>query len=107
MDIRSMGSLMPQAKIPDVDVKDANKLKEACNGFEAMFINQIFKSMRSTLTGKGLLDGGTGMDVYKSMYDQYLADEIASGDNGIGLGDMLHEQLSKTLSKRQKHIKMP
>ncbi|OQY13185.1 MAG: hypothetical protein B6I31_01680 [Desulfobacteraceae bacterium 4572_19] len=91
----------PQVKMPEVNVKEAEKLKDSCNGFEAIFVNQMLKSMRSTLSGEGLLDGGTGMDIYKSMYDQHLADNIANSDNGIGIGDMLYRQLSKSLPKEK------
>ena len=33
------------------------KLREACQGFESVFLSQLFKEMRSTLPKGGLLHG--------------------------------------------------
>lgn len=73
------------------------ELKEACAGFEAIFLNTMIKSMRKSLPGDALLDGSHGMDIYKSMYDQYLAEELSKSKTSIGVKEFLYEQLKESL----------
>ncbi len=71
------------------------ELKEACQGFEAIFIQSMIKSMRSTLPGDDFFGGGQGMDIYTSMHDQYLAEKISRGENGTGIGEYLYRELTR------------
>ena len=73
------------------------ELKEACAGFEAIFLNTMIKSMRKSLPGDALLDGSHGMDIYKSMYDQYLAEELSKSKTSIGVKEFLYQQLKESL----------
>lgn len=69
-------------------VLKAQKLKKAVVDFEALFINEMLKNMRSTITKSGLLGDGMGEDVYTSLFDWEISKEMASG-RGLGLGEML------------------
>ena len=81
-----------------VQEKDDKKLKKACSDLESVFINMMFKQMRSTVQKSGLFDGGYAEEMYEDMlYDKYS--EEASKNNGIGLADILYRQLSKNLNK--------
>lgn len=73
-------------------------MKEACQDFEGIMIQMMLKSMRKTLTGDDIFGNSMGKDIYKSMYDQELAERIAKGDNNLGLGDSLYKELVKTKS---------
>ncbi|MFQ5427617.1 MAG: rod-binding protein [Thermodesulfobacteriota bacterium] len=66
----------------------AQKLKKAVLDFEALFINEMLKNMRSTITKSGLLGDGMREDVYTSLFDWEISREMASG-RGLGLGEML------------------
>ena len=77
--------------------KEKIALKEACQGFEAIFIQSMMKSMRSTLPGDALFKDSHGMDIYTSMHDQYLAENIARGGNATGIGEYLYRQLQESL----------
>lgn len=77
--------------------KDEKALKEACRGFEAIFIESMIKSMRSTLPGDALFKKSHGMDIYKSMHDRYLAENISQGENATGIGEYLYRQLQDSL----------
>jgi len=79
------------------DKKDDKALKEACQGFEAVFLNTMMKSMRSTIPEDGLLGKSQGMDIYTSMHDQYLSEKISRGENSTGIGEYLYRQLQKSL----------
>lgn len=75
--------------------KTDKELKEACQGFEAIFIQTMMKSMRSTLPGDDLFGGGQGKDIYISMHDQYLAEKISQGENTTGIGGYLYNELKR------------
>ena len=74
------------------------KLREACQGFESVFISKLFAQMRATVPKDGLLHGQYE-DQYYSMFDKSLCDKLAA-DGGIGLADMMYSQLKgKVLGK--------
>ena len=73
------------------------ELKEACAGFEAILLHTMVKSMRETLPGDGLFQKSHGMDIYKSMHDQYLAEELSKSKTTIGIKEFLYQQLKKSL----------
>jgi Rod binding domain-containing protein len=73
------------------------KLREACEGFEAIFLQKMWKQMRQTVP-KGYLDSKDA-EMYQSMFDIELSKKMASA-GGIGLADMLYEQLSQQLENK-------
>jgi len=68
-------------------------LREAASEFESLFINQMLKSMRDTITKSDLFHGGNAEEIYTSMLDTELSKNMARS-GGIGLADMLLRQLS-------------
>lgn len=79
------------------DLKEAEdkKLKAACADFESLFLEMMLKSMRDTLPGDSIFDKGLADDIYQSMHDQKLSENIAHGNNNLGLGDSLYRQLTR------------
>lgn len=75
------------------DTPKERKLKETCQDFEAIIIQQMLTAMRKTIPKDGLFSSGYAEDMYQSMYDEGLSKEIASG-RGLGLADVLYKQLS-------------
>jgi Rod binding domain-containing protein len=71
------------------------KLRESCEGFEAIFIQKMWEQMRATIPEGGVLKGREEK-FWQGMYDQELAKTMA-GAGGIGLADMMYEQLSRSL----------
>lgn len=67
------------------------KLREACQGFESVFLSRLFGEMRATLPKGGLLHGQFE-EQYYSMFDKALCDKMADA-GGIGLADMMYRQL--------------
>lgn len=67
------------------------KLREACRGFESLFLSQLFKEMRATVPKTGILHGQFE-EQYYSMFDKALCDKMADA-GGIGLADMMYRQL--------------
>jgi len=69
-------------------------LEKACKDFESIFLYTLLKTMRQSLPKT---DGtGRSRDMYTSMGDLAVARSMAHG-RGIGLGDMLFEQLRKRI----------
>ncbi|MCP4673614.1 MAG: flagellar biosynthesis protein FlgJ [Desulfobacula sp.] len=73
------------------------ELKEACQGFESIFLHTMIKSMRKSLPGNALFMDSHGMDMYKSMYDQHLADELSKSKTSLGVKEFLYNQLKDSL----------
>jgi flagellar protein FlgJ len=70
-------------------------LREAARQFESLFMQEVLKSMRQTLSGEGAIDGGAGEDLATSMLDgQYAA--AMSGRPG-GLAELIARQLERSL----------
>lgn len=66
-------------------------LRETAAQFEAIFVQMMLKSMRDTSFGGGLMDSKQS-DFYREIYDKQIAMDISS-NGGLGLGDMLVQQL--------------
>ncbi|WP_085316792.1 flagellar assembly peptidoglycan hydrolase FlgJ [Derxia lacustris] len=97
-DARTLDSLRANAS------KDPNKaLRGAAQQFESVFMNTLVKSMRDTVP-QGELSGGNEAKTYQGMFDQELVASLgkANGGKGVGLADMVVQQLAKGL-----HVEEP
>ena len=72
------------------------KLRESCEGFEAIFLQKMWEQMRKTVPKEGYLHS-KDEETYQSLFDIELCKKMASA-GGIGLADMLYEQLSQQLA---------
>ncbi|KAB3526662.1 rod-binding protein [Alkaliphilus serpentinus] len=90
-------------KIPEKLPEDSKRLMEVCQQFEAIFVNMMFKQMRATVIDGGLTEKSNARDIYQSLHDEQLSEEISKGQ-GIGLAKELYNQLSgatRTTIRRQ------
>jgi flagellar protein FlgJ len=76
--------------------KTRAELKKAVTEFEALFLNQMLKVMRDSVAKSDLFHGGSGEDIYNSLFDTELSGQMAKG-GGIGLGKVLLGQFEKNL----------
>jgi peptidoglycan hydrolase FlgJ len=83
------------------------KLKQACADFEAILLDSMFQSMRKTLSGDDIFGKSLGRDIYESMYYTQISKELASEGNGLGLGEILYQQLSSRMEKKPDHGAIP
>ena len=67
-------------------------LKKACEGFEAMFLNMMYRQMRSTVQEGGLFGEDNATKIFEDMRDSEMTKQMAEA-GGIGLGDLLYKQL--------------
>ena len=86
-----------------LEIKE-EKLKKACADFEAIFINYMLKTMRSTVPQSGT-NKLPGKDIYSSMIDRKVAEDLAKRGGGIGLQEMLLRQLGSGIGDRGSGIR--
>lgn len=70
---------------------DPQALRAAAQQFEALFTQQLLKSMRAASIGQDTMLGAHG-EMYQGLYDQQLSLQLASG-KGLGIAEMLIRQL--------------
>ncbi len=75
---------------------DEKQLKKACQDFESIFMSMMFKSMRATVDKSSLVTEDQGTEIFQGMLDDELT-KNASEAGGIGLANMLFDQLKKQL----------
>ncbi|WP_432737735.1 rod-binding protein [Maridesulfovibrio sp. FT414] len=81
------------------ETKD-EKLRDACQKFEAVFMGKIWQQMRKNVPKSGYLSNQYEQQ-YTAMFDKDFSEKLAEG-GGIGLGDMLYQQLRSKLDKASK-----
>lgn len=74
--------------------KDDKKLRKACKDMEAVFLNLMLTTMRSTVQKSDLIDTSKE-EIMRSMLDSEMSKNMAEA-GGIGLADMMYRQLSPT-----------
>ncbi|MDJ0782883.1 MAG: rod-binding protein [Desulfosarcinaceae bacterium] len=68
------------------------QLKQACDSFEALFLQQMLKQMRATIPKDGMFSGGSAEQMYSEMLDAELGQEMAAG-GGLGISRLLFEHV--------------
>ncbi len=87
-------SLSP-AKI-DKTNPDLKELREKTREYEAIFINELYKSMRKTIPEGGLFEKDMSTEVFKEMLDLEYARLTAKG-KGMGMGEAMFDQLKNSM----------
>ena len=86
LDVQELGKLKQSAKAGSNDA-----MRGAATQFEALFINQMMKTMREATPQEGVMDNQQ-TKMFTSMLDQQLSQNLAK--RGMGLADVLVRQLS-------------
>ena len=87
-------------KIPETKgVSDDDKLREAANDFEAIFIQQMLKTMRKTSFESDLLPKSEGEKVFQSLLDEQYA-LLSAKSRSLGLSEMIYQQLKPKVDKK-------
>ncbi|MZP28202.1 hypothetical protein GTO91_00490 [Heliobacterium undosum] len=76
--------------------KERKRLREACQEFEALYIHQMLKGMRSTVPKSDLIEEAPGRKIWESMLDEEYAKSMAKREE-VGLAKMLYKELSRPL----------
>lgn len=79
------------------DKRDPKAMEAAAKQFEALFIQQMLKSMRDASLAEGAFDGEESR-FYLDMFDKQLSLTMTQGE-GIGLAKMIVRQLQSTVKQ--------
>lgn len=83
----------PTGKMTPEQLAYDKKLREACQGFEAMFLNIMYKAMRDTVPENSLFGDSNADKILQDMRDTEMVNQMSKA-GGVGLGDMLYKQLT-------------
>ena len=88
-------------ELPDAKGKtDDARLREASNEFEAIFIQQMLKTMRKTSLESDLIKKSEGEKIFRSMLDEQYA-RLSAKSGSLGLGEMIYQQLKSNLKNNK------
>lgn len=76
--------------------KSPEGVKEAAKQFESLLTHSMIKAMRSTVP-KNAMFSSQAEEMYLSLFDQQLADDIAHTQNGLGLAKSIEQQLGRQM----------
>jgi peptidoglycan hydrolase FlgJ len=93
LDTQALGGLKQSAKTSSPDA-----MRGAATQFEAMFINQMLKSMRDASPQDGPMDSEQ-TKMFTGMLDQQMSQTLAK--RGLGLADMLVRQMTQQQVNQQ------
>ncbi|MDF1615415.1 rod-binding protein [Desulfurivibrio dismutans] len=94
MDINSLTGGTFKHQAPVADKKENSQLRQACADFEAIILQKFLSMSRQAGPQSDLLDGGHAEEMYRSLYDQEMAQHLAAG-KGMGFGEMLYRQINQ------------
>jgi len=92
---------LSQAAAPDPAQARAQRqearLREAAEGFEALFLNQLLKSGRAASFGDSLVES-SATETTQSLLDSKLT-ETGAGRAGLGLSEAIYRQFAGHIGK--------
>ena len=80
---------------PSAASQDA-KLHKVSSQLEGVFVQEMYKSMRSTVPSGGLFDGGTGEEMFTGMLDEHIAADTPQHWKH-GLSESIYRQLREKI----------
>ena len=72
------------------------RLRGVARQMEGVFVEQLFKAMRETVPRDGVVDGGSGEEIFSGMLDQHLA-QLVPGEWERGLSAAIYRQMRSAL----------
>jgi peptidoglycan hydrolase FlgJ len=77
--------------------KNHKELESLSKQFESIFVQQLLKSMRSTVQKTGLFDSHA-TNMYESLHDEEMS-KLMTEQKGIGLADIIYKDLARLEEK--------
>jgi flagellar protein FlgJ len=72
--------------------RPVDKIRQASEAFESVFINQLLDTMFSGVETDKMFGGGSSEKIYRSMMNKEIADSMARA-GGIGLSDTIQREI--------------
>ena len=71
------------------------QIREAAEMFEAHFLQILFREMRRTNFNEGgFMSNNNATNIWTEMLDEVLADTASQTNGGIGIADMIYNQMT-------------
>lgn len=80
---------------PAAAARDA-KLHKVSHQLEGVFVQQMYKSMRSTVPSGGITDGGAGEEMFTGLLDEHVAADTPQKWKH-GLSESIYRQLKEAI----------
>lgn len=89
------------------------QMRQACEEFEAFFVQAMFKSMRNTIPEGGMIERSNGQKWFEEFMDAEVAKSLAQKTD-LGVAQALYQEMAGTMTRdkfqqsppaRQVHIK--
>jgi len=95
-------TLTSHATMPTVDRKtrDLQSLKESSQEFEALFVMEMFKTMRQSVPEGGLFEKSQSTEIFTEMLDMETAKSATQG-KGLGIADAMYNQMADLIEKKK------
>ena len=88
-----------EAKTPEKPLPVTQDAKKAAEQFEGILVQEMLKSMWSTVPKNGALSGSYEEGMYRDLFNEALAQSISEGQ-GIGIKDVILKDIN-ALSKKK------
>jgi peptidoglycan hydrolase FlgJ len=88
-----------EAKAPEKPLPATQDAKKAAEQFEGILVQEMLKSMWSTVPKNGALTGSYEEGMYRDLFNEALAQSISEGQ-GIGIKDVILKDIN-ALSKKK------
>ena len=75
---------------------EEKKLKEACDGFEEIFVHKMFQVMRSSSEKDGMMSGGRGEEIFQDMLDENYSKMITK-NGSLGLSRVIFKDAKEVI----------
>jgi flagellar protein FlgJ len=80
--------------------KQRQQARKVSQDFEALMVNMMIKSMRTTVGKDTLTGGGHGEEVFRSMLDQEYAAASVKRGGGLGLAKTIEKDIIRQESRK-------
>ncbi len=81
-------------KISKFSENEEAEFAKVARGFESMFINMVYKGLKSAMLEEKKSEMTFGADTLEGYTDMAFSDELSKKGNGIGIADMIYQNLT-------------
>lgn len=80
--------------------RDLAKLKDVCQEFEAIYLNEMYKAARKNIPESGLVEKSNGEKVFEEMLNMEQSRQV-SASSSLGLADAMYKQMAGMIENRK------
>lgn len=77
---------------------ERQKMQDAADNFESMFVNLLMQQMRKTIPKSELIDGGQAQEIFEDMFYQEISKRV-SKSSSLGLSELLMKEFQRHTTK--------